>query len=148
MWTLTPKYDPFSILKRVWCCRAVQVNTTVYHNIIKCIGHVVIINTICFPQSPKLKKSLFDTFKCKCRCTVPDTERRKTTNPLAAAVKLIAALRICPLKHVRRYIWDRNMNLQLCLRVLFWKKHVFYAHICWVRQQITADLASFLFVLF
>lgn len=29
--------------------------------------------------------------KCKCRCTVPDTERRKTTNPHAAAVKLIAA---------------------------------------------------------
>ena len=35
--------------------------------------------------------SVLNVLQCKCRYTVPDTERRKTTNPLAAAVKLIAA---------------------------------------------------------
>lgn len=31
------------------------------------------------------------TYNVKCRVTVPGTERRKTTNPLAAAVRPIAA---------------------------------------------------------
>lgn len=60
-------------------------------------------------SSPSTKRNVLDTFKCRCRCTVPDTERRKTTNPLAAAVNLIAAVRICA----------GHTNQRLCLMMWF-----------------------------